>query len=232
MGIQERKNREKEERKTLILTKAKALILEHGIDALSMQDIANAAELSKATLYLYFQSKEAILGEILEESASAFMEYVQARIPPEASGIEALRTLWGSYLSLYGESRDVFVLTGISNFIDPGFLLDLGRTGSDLETPPGRMLSLIASVLERGIKDGTLESKLKPEKLARTVIMIATAIIDTVARLPRPARDSHIILTEMRNTFELLLRGLAAEGTDRSLLVLPEGPEKKARTRL
>lgn len=228
MGIRERKNREKQERRSLILTGAKALILENGIDALNMQEVADAAELSKATLYLYFQSKEAILREILTESASAFVEYVEARIRPESSGIEALRTLWGSYLSLFGESQEIFVLTGINNLIDPGFLLDLGRTDQELETPTGRMLNLIASVLERGIADGTLESSLKPQKLARTVIMIATAIIDTVARLPRPARDYRIIMTEMRNTFELVLRGLAAKGTDRSLLVLPSARESKS----
>lgn len=231
MGIQERKTREKEERRTLILAKAKNLILEHGIDALSMQEIADAAELSKATLYLYFQSKEAILKEILAESAAAFVEYVESRISPESSGIEALRTLWASYLSIYGESHEVFVLTGISNFLDPGFLLDLGRTSADLASPPGRMLNMIASVLERGIADGTLKTDLKPLKLARTVILIATAIIDTVARLPRPARDSRIILTEMKNTFELMIRGLAADGTDRSLLVLPEADSGKPRAR-
>lgn len=221
MGIAERRDREKKKRRALILAKAKALILELGIDALSMQEIADASELSKASLYLYFQSKEAILQEIQKESAIAFVDYVQARISPEASGIEALRTLWGSYLSLYGESHEVFVLTGISNFFDPGFLLGPGKDDSDIGTPRGRLLDLIASVLKRGIQDGTLETELNPEKLARTVLMIAAAIIDTVARLPRPARDGRIILTEMRNTFELLLRGLAAEGTDKSLLVLP-----------
>lgn len=231
MGIQERKNREKEERRALILAKAKELILEHGIDALSMQEIAYCAELSKATLYLYFQSKEAILQEILAESASAFVEYVESRISPESTGIEALRTLWASYMSLYGDSHEVFVLTGINNFLDPGFLLDLGRTSADLQTPPGRMLSMIASVLERGIADGTLKTDLKPLKLARTVILIATAIIDTVARLPRPARDSRIILAEMRNVFELLIRGLAADGTDRSLLALPDLDSGRSRSR-
>ena len=54
MGIADRKQREKEERRTLILKKAKELILERGVDFLSMQEIADSAELSKAALYLYF----------------------------------------------------------------------------------------------------------------------------------------------------------------------------------
>ncbi len=231
MGIQERKNREKEERRALILAKAKELILEHGIDALSMQEIADAAELSKATLYLYFQSKEDILAHILEESARAFEEYVRARISGDSNGLDAIRTLWTSYMSLYGDSHEVFVLTGINNFLDPGFLLDLGRTGSDIENPASRMLDLISSLLERGIADGTLKTEIKPQKIARTMILITTAIIDTVARLPRPARDSRIIMTEMRNTFELLIQGLAADGTDRSLLVLPDLDPGRSRNR-
>lgn len=225
MGILERKTREKEERRDLILAKAKALILEHGIDALSMQDIADAAELSKATLYLYFQSKEAILEAILAEAANAFVEYVEARIKPEDSGITALRTLWASYIDLFGESEDVLVLTGIRNYIDPGFLLNIKLTGSAVRTPWGRLFLLISSVLQRGVRDGTMDPSADPQELTRTVIMIATAIIDTVARLPRTQRKSHLILSEMRNTFALLLRGLAAEGTDRALLKLPGSEE-------
>ncbi|HSV56962.1 MAG TPA: helix-turn-helix domain-containing protein, partial [Magnetospirillaceae bacterium] len=117
MGIQERKCREKEERRSLILAKARDLILEHGIDSISMQNIANAAELSKATLYLYFQNKEAILEDILAESMDAFVVYVHSRIRPEDTGLGALRTLWASFLDLFGESQDIFVLTGIMNYI-------------------------------------------------------------------------------------------------------------------
>jgi hypothetical protein len=68
--------------------------------------------------------------------------------------------------------------------------------------------------------DGSLESVDEPERLARTVIMIATSIIDTVTRIPRHRRDPHLISTEMRATFEIILRGLAAKNADASLLKL------------
>lgn len=228
MGIEERKNREKEERRALILGKAKELVLERGVVALTMQDIAEASELSKATLYLYFQSKEAILMDIMEEAASAFVEFAQSRILENSSGLEALHALWASYLTLFGESQDVIVLTGIKNYIDPGFPLIADAKNSRMYEPNMKMLTLIASVLKRGVADGTLEKSLDSEQLARTVIMIATSIIDAVAKLPRPQRDAGLIRTEMCRTFEILLRGLAAEGSDRSLLVLGSGsnPER------
>ncbi|HWP68039.1 MAG TPA: TetR/AcrR family transcriptional regulator [Rectinemataceae bacterium] len=232
MGIEERKNREKEERRALILGKAKELVLERGVVALTMQDIAEASELSKATLYLYFQSKEAILMDIMEEAALAFVEFAQSRISENSSGLEALHALWASYLTLFGESQDVIVLTGIKNYIDPGFPLIADAQNSRMYESNMKMVTLIASVLKRGVADGTLEKSLDPEQLARTVIMIATSIIDAVAKIPRPQRDARLIRTEMCRTFEILLRGLAAEGSDRSLLVLssgsnPEHPSNK-----
>lgn len=220
MGIEERKNREREERHELILRKAKDLILDLGVDALTMQEIAAASELSKATLYLYFRNKDAILTEILEDAAAAFTAYAQSRIPEGATGLMALHALWSSYLTLYGESQDVVVLTGIKNYIDPGFPLNTEGKNGKFGAAMGKMLDLIADVLRLGMADGSLARVKDPGRLAHTVIMIATSIIDTVTRIPRHQRDPHLISIEMRETFEIILRGLAAENADPSLLKL------------
>ena len=52
--------------------------------------------------------------------------------------------------------------------------------------------------------------------------IIASGIVDSVARLPRDLRDMSIVLAEMQRVFELLLRGMAAPGVDRSQLSLSE----------
>ena len=220
MGIEERKIREKEERHRLILEKAKELILEQGVISFTMQDIAKACELSKATLYLYFKSKDAILMEILEDAASTFVDYTQSRIPEGSTGLQAMHALWTGYLNLYGESQDIIVLTGIKNYIDPEFPLGANLEGDRFSKAMGKMLNLIADLLRLGMADGSLNKIQEPERLARIVVMIATSIIDTVTRIPRPRRDPHQISLEMRETFEIILRGLAAEGADPSLLKL------------
>lgn len=60
MGIHERKEREKEQRKEEILDAAQRIFFEKGLLAATMDEIAEAAELSKGTLYLYYSSKEDI----------------------------------------------------------------------------------------------------------------------------------------------------------------------------
>jgi len=60
MGIIERKEREKEKRRKDILDAAERVFFRQGVEKATMDDVAQEAELSKATLYLYFSSKEEI----------------------------------------------------------------------------------------------------------------------------------------------------------------------------
>jgi AcrR family transcriptional regulator len=218
MGIAERKNREKEERKALILRIAKELILEHGIDGLNMQEVADRAELSKATLYLYFENKEAILNEILEDAASTFTDFVRERLNERASGIEAIRALWSAYLEFYGESEEIFILTGVNSFLNPlSFALD---SEVPLGGPMTRLIALFAEIISRGIADGTIAASANPVRTARISVLVATSIIDRAAHMPRSARNPKMIRSLLRELFEILLRGLAGRDADPASLTL------------
>ena len=58
MGVQERKERERERRRQQIIVAAKRIFSEKGFTRARMEDIANEAELAPATLYIYFKNKE------------------------------------------------------------------------------------------------------------------------------------------------------------------------------
>lgn len=60
MGITERKEREKKQRKEQILEAARRLFQERGFLNVTISDIAESAELSIGSLYLYFKNKEDI----------------------------------------------------------------------------------------------------------------------------------------------------------------------------
>lgn len=64
MGIAERKAKEKEELKKLILQAAKKLFAENGIEQTTIRNIANAIEYSVGTVYVYFKDKNEILHEL------------------------------------------------------------------------------------------------------------------------------------------------------------------------
>ena len=67
MGTTERREREKQKRREDILTTARTIFFDKGFRDTTIDDIARAAELSRGTIYLYFESKEEIYATVLEE---------------------------------------------------------------------------------------------------------------------------------------------------------------------
>ncbi|WP_461109746.1 TetR/AcrR family transcriptional regulator [Spirosoma koreense] len=61
MGIVERKEREREEMRKLILDGAQKLFLTNGFDKVSIRNIADEIEYSPATIYLYYKDKNELL---------------------------------------------------------------------------------------------------------------------------------------------------------------------------
>jgi AcrR family transcriptional regulator len=62
-----RREREKEERRQSILRAAREVFFEKGFHRATMDEVAERTEVSKGTVYLYFESKETILAHLLLE---------------------------------------------------------------------------------------------------------------------------------------------------------------------
>jgi len=60
MAISERKQREKKHRRESMIDAAEMLFFKKGFDNVTMKDIADEVELNRATIYLYFENKEAL----------------------------------------------------------------------------------------------------------------------------------------------------------------------------
>lgn len=57
-----------------------ALILEKGYDSISVQDVTDRAELSRATFYLHFKDKDELLASSLEEMFNELRQSVESMI--------------------------------------------------------------------------------------------------------------------------------------------------------
>jgi len=76
MGIQERKQRERERRRQQIIVAAKRVFSEGGFSKTTMEDIAREAELSPGTLYLYFKNKD----ELYASLSLRILQYMNIRL--------------------------------------------------------------------------------------------------------------------------------------------------------
>jgi len=219
MGIVERKIREKEQRRQLILANARKLIIQQGVSAISMQDIANASELSKAALYLYFSCKEDILQEILRDAILQFADYVAERIIPAMSGLEKLRTMGMAYLGFYRESADLFMFSGIHEQIHT--MQDGKETAGPNWEVWERFQEMIVHAVRLGMEDGSLDNQLNAEMLSRTIMFMTTSLIDRIAR----SRKAEGHVQEIKGMFDILLAGLANPKFDRAAIRIPLPPE-------
>jgi len=82
MGIQERKERERERRRQQIIVAAKRVFTEKGFNKATMEDIAKEAELSPGTLYLYFKNKD----ELYASLSLRILHYLYIRLEHLNSG--------------------------------------------------------------------------------------------------------------------------------------------------
>jgi AcrR family transcriptional regulator len=76
MGIKERKEREKERRRQQIMVAARRVFSDKGFSRATMEDIANEAELSAGTIYLYFKNKD----ELCASLTLRILQYLQMRV--------------------------------------------------------------------------------------------------------------------------------------------------------
>lgn len=74
MGIADRKAREKEELRGRILAAALEMYIAEGYDKVSIRKIADMVEYSPATIYLYFDSKDALMFYAQQEAFNRFFE--------------------------------------------------------------------------------------------------------------------------------------------------------------
>lgn len=80
MGVKERKEREREQRRSDILVSARLAFVAHGLENTSMDRIANEAELAKGTLYLYFKNRNELLMALLAEDFERLLERMSSAV--------------------------------------------------------------------------------------------------------------------------------------------------------
>jgi len=217
MGITERREREKNERRRAILNCARELILLQGVDQVSMEDIARKAELSKATLYLYFSGKEIIFNEICEEAARVFLDHFKPLLETGVSGMDGIKSFWRGYVELFGNFDEMLIIFKVRSFLNPG--LPFVSIEEQSKSPNvDNILAIMKSLIDQCKTEGIFDPNLDSEMATRLVLSMFSNTIDSTARLPIEARKSPVLLKEMAKAFQIIVYGFAREGIARSSL--------------
>lgn len=101
MGINERKEREREEVKELILTAAREIFLSEGYENTSIRKIATKIEYSPGIIYNYFKDKNDLLLALHDKAFECKIEALFLSVQNIADPLERLQATGRSYLK-YG----------------------------------------------------------------------------------------------------------------------------------
>lgn len=108
MGIEERKEREKQARRETIMASAREFFFAKGFNATTMDEIAHKAELSKGALYLYFASKEELYVSVMSEGLAILFDRIEEAFKLDLPPDQMVRKFWEVRYRYYLDYREYY----------------------------------------------------------------------------------------------------------------------------
>lgn len=103
-----RKSRRQDNRRQQILRAAREVLLASGPDAFTMEQVARAADTSKAALYYYFRAKEEVIAALAIEALRREVEALSRVVIAAEHGVEGLVALIRARVEHYLADPDAF----------------------------------------------------------------------------------------------------------------------------
>jgi AcrR family transcriptional regulator len=101
-----RKERRQEQVREEILAAARDVLLKKGLAGLTLAAVARQLHLTKAALYYYFPSKDALAHELIYQSLANHAEAVEAAVRDASSGADAIEALIRASAAHYSSRLD------------------------------------------------------------------------------------------------------------------------------
>lgn len=190
------------ETKKKIYEAAKQLVVEHGIGNVSVDSIVKAAEVSKGTFYVHFESKDSLVADLINDYTNiADMDYKSFLMT--VSGRDSVLDI----LVLLADKISDFIQSniGVENMkvlykghltktINTAYAMDYNR----------ELYKLFTEVLKRGVDQGELREDIPVDSLTKHLILgIRGVTFEWCIRYP-----DFILKDQVHDHFKILLDGL------------------------
>jgi AcrR family transcriptional regulator len=176
MGIHERKEREKEHRKEEIIDAAQQVFFEKGLLVSTMDEIADAAELSKGTLYVYYKSKEDLYLAVMMRGMQKLNEMFQRVSDSNDSTLKKIVNIGEAYNEFFKTSPNFFRMFHFSQI--PHFHKQVSEEMREVCTLGHRKLwDIVIGLFKCAIDEKLIHGELNPVELAIILWSSSTALM-------------------------------------------------------
>lgn len=206
MGIQERKEREKERRRQQIIVAAKRVFSEKGFNKATMEDIAKEAELSPGTLYLYFKNKE----ELYASLSLRILQYLHLRVEHVNKGDSdpqrKIEALMDAMYDVY--DFDPLIIINMFHLQSSETLKNLSdQLLAEIKDLSSKSHGAIAAIFAEGIEAGKYIDR-HPTALADIFWSLFSGVVLWEASKKIIDEDKDYLKPTLKVAFEIFKRGL------------------------
>lgn len=201
MSVVSRRQREKEQRRKDIINAAEKLFFDRSYDNVSMNDIAKEVELSKATLYLYFDNKEALFFIIVLRGVRILNTMIKEKVDERETGIEKLIAFRKAYTDFVSNYSDYFKVYSyfqsgrfdLESIVNNVYLQEFSENKqysiiASIFPPPcpsfseyaidiinlgKEIFDLCCDSIKKGVEDDTIQSNVNPVELTVLLILLS-----------------------------------------------------------
>ena len=210
MGIQERKEREKERRRQQIIVAAKRVFSEKGFNKSTMEDIASEAELSPGTLYLYFKNKE----ELYASLSLRILQYLHIRVEhvnkeTDLSPEKKLEKLIEAMYDVY--DFDPLIIINMFHLQSSETLKNLSpRLMTQIEELSRKSIGAISNIFREGVAKGVFIEK-HPVALSDIFWSLFSGVVLWEASKKIMNEDKDYLKKTLAIAFEIFSQGVKIE---------------------
>jgi TetR/AcrR family transcriptional regulator len=210
MSTLARREKEKLQRRNDILEAAEELFDEKGFESATIAEIARKTELSKGTIYLYFQSKDELLLAVCVKGIAGFREELEDAARRKRGLENKIKSVYLAYIEFFLEVPHVFRV--LHDTFTERLRSNLSQDAIDLiNWTIVEAVRFGSQFVQQGIDSGLFRADVDPYAFSVVAWQLATSLID-LAILNDPGVIDRDLLEEMfSRSIELLLDGLKAK---------------------
>jgi len=172
-AIQTRKDRERAAREELILDHAQRLLLQDGFQNLNLDELAEAVEYSKGTLYLHFKTKEDIALAVVTRALKERADFFERALTFQGRSRERIRAIGFAcchFAKAYPDYFSVELMLKSHSFWEKADEIRQHQYGMQ----GGRCFRIVHRIVTEGLQTGDLPaSKMTSEQIVFSIASTA-----------------------------------------------------------
>lgn len=175
MAIADRRKREREQRRTQIVDAAEKLFFAKDYDNVTMDEIANEAEVNKALLYYYFKNKESLFSAVVLRAGKIMNKLFKNSAKSQENGMNKLRDMGWAYFIFHKDHPEYYEVYMYFDY--PKFQKADNEYISEIMQLNRESIEMMCEAIEEGIKDGSIREDVNPLEIAMFIATTSKAIV-------------------------------------------------------